>query len=116
MRDLPVPVIARVNGHALGGGLLIAAAADLRIATSEALFGMPEVQRGVPSTVESALLPAQIGSSRARRLLLLGDTISAHKAEEWGLVDKVVEAGDLDKAVEAWVEQLLKAGPRALAA
>lgn len=116
MRNLPVPVIARVNGHALGGGLLIMAAADLRIATTEALFGMPEVQRGVPSTVESALLPSQLGSARARRLLLLGDTIPASKAEQWGLVDKVVQAHELDTAVEAWLEQLLKAGPRALAA
>ena len=115
MRDLPVPVIARINGHALGGGLLIMAAADLRVATTEALFGMPEVQRGVPSTVESALLPSQIGSARARRLLLLGDTVSASKAEEWGLVDKVVKANELNEAVESWVTMLLKAGPRALA-
>lgn len=116
LRELPVPVIACVNGHALGGGLLIAAAADLRIATSEALFGMPEVQRGVPSTIESALLPTQIGAARARRLLLLGDTISAQQAESWGLVDKVVQAYELDNAVEEWVQMLLRAGPRALSA
>ncbi|KIW64129.1 hypothetical protein PV04_09084 [Phialophora macrospora] len=115
-RDLPVPVIARVNGHALGGGLLIAAATDMRIASSTALFGMPEVQRGVPSTVESALLPAIIGSARARRLLLLGDMISAAQAESWGLVDRVVQPSELDDAVEEWVQMLLRAGPKALAA
>lgn len=116
IRDLPVPVIARVNGHALGGGLVIAAAADFRIATSDALFGMPEVQRGVPSTVESALLPGMIGAGRARRLLLLGDMILATQAESWGLVDKAVPEEQVDDAVEEWVQMLLKAGPKALAA
>lgn len=116
LRKLPVPVIARVNGHALGGGLVVVAAADLRVASSAARFGMPEVQRGVPSTVESALLPAQIGAARARRLLLLGDTISAQQAESWGLVDRVVPADELDDAVEEWTKLLLQAGPRALAA
>ncbi|KAH8817408.1 ClpP/crotonase-like domain-containing protein [Xylogone sp. PMI_703] len=116
LRDLPVPVIARVNGHALGGGLAVMAATDMRIARSDALFGMPEVQRGVPSTAESALLPLQIGYARARRLLLLGDTISASQAEQWGLVDRVVEPSELDKAVEEWVELVLSAGPRALQA
>ena len=116
LRELPVPVIARINGHALGGGLLIAAAADLRVATLEARFGMPEVQRGVPSTVESALLPAQIGAARARRLMMLGDTISAATAESWGLVDRVIAEEDLDDAVEEWVQMLLKAGPSGLAA
>ncbi|KAJ9661296.1 hypothetical protein H2198_002039 [Neophaeococcomyces mojaviensis] len=115
MRDLSVPVIARINGHALGAGLLVAGAADLKIASSKATFGMPEVKRGVPSTVESALLPGQIGEGRARRLLILGDVISATTAESWGLVDRVVEPTELDQAVEEWVEQLLEAGPRALA-
>lgn len=90
------------------------AATDLRIAAEGALFGMPEVRRGVPSTVDSALLPAAVGSLRARRLLLLGDTVSAEKAESWGLVDRVVPASELDSAVEEWVDLLLQAGPRAL--
>ena len=111
-----MPVIARVNGHALGGGLLVMAAADLRIAVSSAMVGMPEVLRGVPSTIEAAMLPAQIGAARARRLLLLGDSISAKQAESWGLVDRVVEPDGLDAAVEEWIAQLLSAGPEALAA
>lgn len=116
LRNLQVPVLARVNGHALGGGLVIMAATDLRIAVPDALFGMPEVQRGVPSTVESALLPVQIGAARTRRLVLLGDTISAREAESWGLIDKVVQVDELDKAVDDWVQILLSAGPRALSA
>lgn len=114
LRQLPVPVISRVNGHALGGGLLLMAAGDLRITTAESLFGMPEVKRGVSSTIESALLPAAIGALRARRLLLLGDSISAQQAESWGLVDKVVQASELDNAVQEWIELLLRNGPRAL--
>lgn len=115
IRDLPVPVVARVNGHALGAGLLLMAAADLRITTSDSTFGMPEVRRGVPSTVESAELPSIVGAGRARRLLILGDNISALTAESWGLVDRVVEPAGLDNAVEEWVQQLLEAGPSALA-
>ncbi|KIY01192.1 uncharacterized protein Z520_02744 [Fonsecaea multimorphosa CBS 102226] len=114
LRDLPMPVVARVNGHALGGGMVVMASADLRIATSDARFGMPEVQRGVPSTIEAAMLPAQIGAARARRLLFLGDTISAQEAESWGLVNRVVPADQLDRAVEEWVGRLLMNGPRAL--
>lgn len=115
LRHLSVPVIARVNGHALGAGLLVMMAADMKIAVSDALFGMPEVQRGVPSTIESALLPSTIGAGRASRLLLLGDTISAFEAERWGLVDKVVEHAQLDSAVSDWVTLVTQAGPCALA-
>lgn len=114
LRELPVPVISRVNGHALGGGLVLMIGADLRIATPECQFGMPEVLRGVPSTIESALLPAAVGALRARRLVLLGDHISAQQAESWGLIDRIVPAAELDNAVEEWVGLLLKSGPRAL--
>ncbi|KAI1608134.1 enoyl-CoA hydratase [Exophiala viscosa] len=116
LREIHVPVIARVNGHALGGGLGIAASADLRIASSTAMFGMPEVQRGVPSTIEAALLPRQIGAARGRRLLLLGDLITAEQAESWGLVDRVVDRKDLDGAVEEWVQLILRNGADALRA
>ena len=116
LREFPVPVIARINGYALGGGLLIATSTDLRVADSKALFGMPEVGLGVPSTIDSALLPYQIGALRARRLLLLGDTISARDAEQWGLVDKVVPTTDLDDAVEDWIQMFMKAGSKALKA
>src|SRR5947209_3165486 len=66
LRELPVPVIARVNGYALGAGLEVAAACDLRIASSNAVFGMPEVKVGIPSVVEAALLPGLIGWGRTR--------------------------------------------------
>ncbi len=114
LRDLPVPVIARINGWALGAGLEVAAACDLRIAAETARFGMPEVRVGIPSVVEAALLPGLIGWGRTRRLLLLGETIDAAEALAWGLVEKVVPADMLDAALGEWMEHLLAAGPQAV--
>jgi enoyl-CoA hydratase len=116
VRDCPVPVIARIEGYALGAGLELAAACDLRIAAAHARFGMPEVRVGIPSVVEAALLPMLIGWGRARRLLLLGEIIGAAEALEWGLVERVVPAAGLDAAVEEWLEHLDAAGPLALRA
>ncbi|MBR0661133.1 enoyl-CoA hydratase [Neoroseomonas oryzicola] len=114
VRDCPVPVIARVNGWCLGAGLEIAAACDLRIAADVAKFGMPEVRVGIPSVVEAALLPGLIGWGRTRRLLLLAETITAARALEWGLVERVAPPGLLDAAVEEWIDMLLEAGPHAI--
>lgn len=116
LRDLSVPVIARINGFALGAGLEVAASCDLRIAAESARFGMPEVLVGIPSVVEAALLPGLIGWGRTRRLLLLGETITAAEALSWGLVEKVVPDAELDAAVEVWIEHLLAAGPHAVRA
>ena len=116
VRDLPVPVIARVNGWCLGAGLEVAAACDLRVAVDSAKFGMPEVRVGIPSVVEAALLPELIGWGRTRRLLLLAETIGAAEALDWGLVERVVAPDALDKAVDEWVAMLLEAGSAALRA
>ena len=113
-RRLPVPVIARIEGYALGAGLELAAACDLRVAGDNAVFGMPEVAIGIPSVVEAALLPRLVGEGRARRLLLTGETIAAAEALAWGLVDAVAAAGDLDAAVERFAGPILAAGPRAM--
>ena len=80
-----------VNGHALGAGLEIMAACDLRICTAGSVFGMPQVKVGIPSVVEAALLPGLIGMSRTRRFLYLAESIDAGEAEKWGLVDQAVE-------------------------
>jgi len=114
LRDLPVPAIARISGYALGAGLEVAAACDLRIAATNAVFGMPEVRVGIPSVIEAALLPGLIGWGRTRELLLLGETVDAETALRWGLVERVVPADGLDAAVEACLAVLLKAGPRAV--
>jgi enoyl-CoA hydratase len=114
MRDLPVPVIGRIEGYALGAGLEVAAACDLRIASTTAQFGMPEVRVGIPSVIEAALLPALIGWGRTRELLLLGETIDAETALRWGLVEKVAMPDALDAALESWLAALLAGGPRAI--
>ncbi|HET7849282.1 MAG TPA: enoyl-CoA hydratase [Pseudolabrys sp.] len=114
LRRLPVPVIARIDGYALGAGLEVAVSCDLRIATSRAQFGMPEVKVGIPSVVEAALIPRLIGSGRARELLMLGGTIDAETALKWGLVERVVEPGALDRETEKVVASLLATGSRAV--
>jgi enoyl-CoA hydratase/carnithine racemase len=113
-RHLPVPVIARIQGHALGAGLELAAACDLRVASTDSWFGMPEVRIGVPSVVEAALLPQLIGWGRTRRLLLTGDPIDAATALAWGLVEEVVPADVLDDAVERLLTPILASGREAL--
>jgi enoyl-CoA hydratase len=113
-RRMPVPVIARVQGYAFGAGVELAAACDMRVASTDAQFGMPEVRLGVPSVVEAALLPQLIGWVRARQWLLTGDTIDAATAMSWGLVQNVVEADRLDAEVERLVQSILAAEPGAL--
>jgi enoyl-CoA hydratase/carnithine racemase len=113
-RHLPVPVIARIDGYALGAGLELAAACDLRVASDRSVFGMPEVAIGIPSVVEAALLPRLIGEGRARRLLLTGETIDAATARDWGLVDTVAPAEALDDAVGELVLPILAVGRRAV--
>lgn len=114
LRQCPVPVIARIRGYALGGGLELAAACDLRIAASDAIFGMPEVKVGIPSVIEAALLPSLIGWGRTRELLLFGENIGAEKAYEWGLVQRVVEPAALDSTVEHYLDALFATGPQAI--
>jgi enoyl-CoA hydratase/carnithine racemase len=114
LRRLPVPVIARVQGFALGAGMELAAACDLRVAADTARFGMPEVKLGIPSVVEAALLPGLIGWGRTRELLLLGEVYPAAEAAAWGFLEKVVPAAELDAAVETWLASLISAGPEAI--
>jgi enoyl-CoA hydratase len=113
-RRLPVPVVARIDGYALGAGLELAAACDLRVASERSHFGMPEVRVGIPSVVEAALLPQLIGEGRARRLMLTGETIDAVTALQWGLVDAVAPPANLDAEVERFAAALLAGGKEAL--
>jgi enoyl-CoA hydratase len=114
IRNLPVPVIARIHGYCFGGGLEIAAACDVRIASEAATFGMQEVKIGIPSVIEAALLPPLVGWGRAREILLLGETFTAADALAWKLVEHVVPAAALDQAVENWIGKLLTSAPRAV--
>jgi enoyl-CoA hydratase len=114
IRDLPVPVVARIQGYCFGGGLELAAACDVRIASEAATFGMQEVKIGIPSVIEAALLPPLIGWGRTREILYLGETFTAADALAWRLVEHVVPASGLDQAVEDWISKLLTSAPRAV--
>src|SRR5262245_5089343 len=116
VRGFPAPVIARMPGWCLGGGLEVAAACDVRIAAHDARFGMPEVRVGIPSVIHAALLPRLIGWGRARWLVMTAENIDAPTALAWGLVDAVAQPGGLDAAVEHTVTSLLACGPEALRA
>lgn len=116
VRNFPAPVIARMPGWCLGGGLEVAAACDFRVAANDAKFGMPEVRVGIPSVIHAALLPRLIGWGRARWLIMTAEHIDAATALAWGLVDAVAPDGGLETEVEKMVEALLKCGPEALRA
>jgi len=116
VRAFPAPVIAKMPGWCLGGGLEVAAACDVRIAAHDAKFGMPEVRVGIPSVIHAALLPRLIGWGRARWLVMTAETIDAPTALAWGLVDVLAPEGGLDAAVEKTVATLLECGPEALRA
>jgi len=114
IRELPVPVIARMQGFVLGAGMELAAACDLRVAAETARFGMPEVKLGIPSVVEAALLPGLIGWGRTRELLLLGEVHDAAALAQWGFLNRVVPLDALDGAVEELLQSLFTAGPDAV--
>jgi enoyl-CoA hydratase/carnithine racemase len=115
--SLPQPVIAAIGGHALGGGLELALAADLRVAVREAKLGTPEVTLGmIAGWTGVRRLAETIGVARARHLTLLGSTISAEQALDWGLVTALADdAAGLDVQVAQWLERLLVNGPIAMA-
>lgn len=110
----PFPVIAAVNGPSLGAGFELALACDLRVAATTATFGLPEVRVGVPSVIEAALLPPLIGPGRAAEMLLTGEAISAARALEWGLLNRLVPPLELRASVEDLVGRIVAGGPRAI--
>lgn len=112
---LRVPLVGRVNGHALAGGLGVALACDLLVATEDAEFGTPEVRVGLWPYVISALLTEHLGPKRALELMMTGRRLSAGDARDWGLVNHVVPADQLDAAVDELVESLVAGAPLALA-
>ncbi len=114
IRRCPVPVIARVNGYCFGAGMELAASCDMRASADHAKFGMPEVRVGLPSGMEAALLPALLGWGRAAELVLTGDIFEAKDMYQFGFVQKLVPAADLDAAVDKWVQSILVSGPRAV--
>jgi len=112
--QMPVPVIARIPGWCLGGGLEVALACDLRLCDDSAMFGMPEVRVGIPSVIHAALLPRLLGQSRADWLLLCCENIDAARAEAWGLVHERCAVGQLDELVHHRAMALAALAPQAL--
>ncbi|MCR9071657.1 MAG: enoyl-CoA hydratase-related protein [Alphaproteobacteria bacterium] len=112
----PVPIIAAIRGACIGAGLELAAGCDMRIASQDARFSMPEVKIGVPSVIEAALLPRLMGRGRAARLVLTGETIDAQTALDWGLVEELVAGDDLMFRAGALAAEIAEADPLAVRA
>ncbi len=108
----PAPVVARIQGYALGGGSGLAACADVAVAGRDAVFGFSEVRLGIVPAVISPMVLARIGPAAARRYFLTGERFDAETALRIGLVHEV--AADLDGAVERIVADLLAGGPVAV--
>lgn len=104
--DSPLPVVAVLNGAALGGGLELALACDVVLARAGAKLGQPEIRLGVFPPAAAALMPRRIGVQRAMDLILTGRTITAEEGAAMGLVNRVVDAEELDAAVDEYIGQL----------
>jgi enoyl-CoA hydratase len=115
LADLPMPTIAAIEGDALGGGLELALCCDLRVASSRARLGMPEVRLAViPGSGGTQRLPRVVGMARAKELILTGRIVSAEEAEHIGLVNQVVPAGEARKAADALAAEIAARGPLAV--
>jgi len=114
IRDLPVPVIARINGYCLGGGMELAAACDIRIASDNAKFGMPEVRIGLPSVIEAVLLPHLVGWGKTRWLVMTGEMIDSQTAHDWGFTEFLTTPAELDSVLARTVDAIVASGPHAI--
>jgi methylglutaconyl-CoA hydratase len=113
---LPMPLIGRVQGAVLGGGVGLTAVCDIVIAAEDAVFGLSEVRLGILPAVVSPYVVRKMGISAARELFVTGARFGAVRAREIGLVHEIVSEDELDEAVARRVREILTAGPRAVAA
>ena len=113
--QLSKPLVGRVNGHALAGGLGVALACDLLVATDDATFGTPEVHVGLWPHIISALLVEHLGPKRALEWMMTGRRYPASEAQRLGLVNEVVPRAELDAAVGSLAAELVRGAPLALA-
>jgi enoyl-CoA hydratase len=113
--DLEIPVIARINGHALGGGCELAMACDMRLARADAKLGQPEINLSlIPGGGGTQRLPRLVGEGHAMRLTLSGEVIDAPEAKEIGLVDEVYEEDALDDRIAELAGMMAEKSPIAL--
>ena len=115
MRRMPQPLVASIQGYALGGGMLMAMACDIRIASTAATFGYPEIRLGIfPGTGGTVLIDRLIGPAAARAICLLGDHFPAERAWQLGLVNRLVEPDQLADETASVAETLAGYGPVAM--
>jgi len=114
--ELPVPVIGRVQGAAIGGGAGLVAVCDIVVASEDAVFGFTEVKLGIIPAVISPFVIAKIGVSAARELFLTGARFPAARAYKMDLVHAVVPDAELDETIDRYVAEILAGGPQAIAA
>jgi len=114
--ECPLPVLARVNGPAIGGGAGLVAVCDIAIAAESAVFGLSEVKLGLAPAVISPYMIRKMGDRYCREYFLTGERFSAARGAEIGLLNRVVPDKDLDQAVNEMVERLRTSGPNAIAA
>jgi methylglutaconyl-CoA hydratase len=115
MYSLPKPIIARVNGAAIGGGTGLVAVCDIAIAAEKARFSLSEVKLGLVPACISPYVIRKVGEGRCREFFLTGERLTANRALELGLVNQVVPLEGLDQAVEEKANQLISSGPKAIA-
>lgn len=114
---LAIPVIAAIRGYCIGGGLMTALFADIRIAGDDAVFGIPAAKLGVGYPFEATtMLVDTVGEPTAKEILLIGDRYTASEALTMGLVQRVVPVEDLDDTIEALTETISKNAPLSMAA
>lgn len=111
MQELGKPIVGRINGHALAGGLGLATSCDILVAADHAGFGTPEINVGVWAMMIQAVLVRNVGRKRLLEMLLLGDRFDAAEAHRIGLVNRVVPAAELDEAVNEVAGKLAKKSP-----
>jgi methylglutaconyl-CoA hydratase len=116
MQDGPKPIVARIAGHCMGGGVGLAAACDLSIADDSVRFGFTEVRIGVAPAIISVVCLPKLSRRDALALFLTGERVDASRAAEVGLINRAVPADKLDAAVQEVLDQLVAGGPNALAA
>ena len=114
--DLEMPLVARVQGAAIGGGAGLVAVADIAVASTDASFAFTETRLGILPAVVSPYVVRKIGPARATALFVTGSRIDAKRAHEIGLVERLVDPAELDAAVERVVSAILENGPRAVRA
>ena len=115
IRNLPVPTIAAINGHAIGAGLCIALACDLRVAVGDAKMGMTFTKLGIhPGMGATYFLPRLIGTARACELFFTGRIFDAAEAERFGVVNRVAPRAEFDACVQSLAREIAACGPLAV--